>query len=46
VTVIQAYTDGALDVRYMDERVTRFGIRTINWIQDLDPNGLGSSFYL
>jgi len=46
VTIIQVYTDGSTNVRCMDERVTRFGIRTINWIQDLDPNGLGSSFYL
>jgi beta-mannosidase len=22
------------------------GIRTIKWVRDLDPNGLGSSFYL
>jgi beta-galactosidase/beta-glucuronidase len=32
VTVVQEYSDGAIDIRYMDERIHRFGIRTINWI--------------
>lgn len=43
--MVQEY-EGGLDVHYMDERTHRFGIRTINWIQTPDPNGLGSSFYL
>ena len=29
----------------MDEKLVKYGIRTIDWIQELDPNGLGSSFY-
>jgi beta-galactosidase/beta-glucuronidase len=32
ITVVQEYSDGAIDIRYMDERIHRFGIRTINWI--------------
>jgi beta-mannosidase len=47
VIIAQVYLDStAFDYDIMDELTVRYGIRTINWIQQPDLNGLGSSFYL